>query len=413
MNSFLAGHVPGEGGPKPFCVESENLGDRDFHQQPCQFQPRLDWSHEEIRYLDESLSPDQVTAALGSVAPMPTWFTQEERPTLRKLGIKSWEYHCQSLWEGALRLRRGAWASSEFLESLLVILHYGHEDVIAPTNYFLVLDDKMALFRNPKHDVAGSCLQLPEGASRARIHYSFSSGSSKDWRLEMYTRRFFVGMINFHDRHWVSFIWDRLIGQLYVYDTDKKNRTTRLKAIVCAWREVLAKAGMPFDFDFVAYPVTAQPGDYECGYLSMYLLFANLRGLVGQSYEQLVAVQAPKTMRLDNENLYAPSTFGLPYRDWTFDPRNLTDQEISDSWDFVQDFFMTLICNELGVAGRSLLSHGHEFSLCTNPTFRWERLEEDPTIDHLRRFTEFGGYQFLVWPGKQLGGYGNETARYI
>lgn len=319
-SDFFSGRVHQEGGKADFYHESESnlqkplealLGD-----QPAQFQPRTNWSHwvsdNPIRFHIGQVE-DKFRAKVANVSPQPDFGSL---PLV--FGRRSWEQHCWDLWGTFKNLGGNKEASDRNLEPLLAILTYGMQDVVTVfPKPITIHDDKV--FENPRLHEEGYDPFLAEGVDR--VHCSTNAYSSPDdMKLALFNKRFLIGTFNFNNLHWTSFVWDRKPGHLLIYDTDSAKRMVQTKSAVLAWRETLAHHWLPYDFSFFSFPAAGQLGDWECGYLCVYLLFLQLRGLTGLSMDQLAVNSPPQAISIDGAEVPAPSEPPcLRFRDWILD----------------------------------------------------------------------------------------------
>ena len=79
-------------------------------------------------------------------------------------------------------------------------------------------------------------------------------------------RRFIAGATffnfgqNYGANHWGGYIFDKFRKVLYIFDSLLSGRGTRSRFVIQAWEQGLRLAAMPFQFDFLVVPCTAQGG---------------------------------------------------------------------------------------------------------------------------------------------------------
>ncbi|KAH8658944.1 hypothetical protein BGZ61DRAFT_567540 [Ilyonectria robusta] len=319
-SDFFSGHVHQEGGESDFYHESETNLQKPLEEllgdQPAQFQPRTNWSH----WISDNPTRFHVSQAedkfLTEVSKVPPQHDFGNLP--QAFGRRSWEQHCWDLWGTFKKLRGNTKASDRDLEPLMAILTYGMQDVVVVAPKPITIHDGK-VFKNPPLHAAGSDPFLAEGVDR--VHCSTTAyGSPDDMKLALFNKRFLIGTFNFNNYHWTSFVWDRTPGHLLIYDTDSANRGGHTRSAILAWRETLAHYGLPYNFSFFSFPAAGQLGDWECGYLGVYLLFLQLRGLTGLNFDQLTADNSPQAITIDGAKTTAAlKPPALRFRDWILD----------------------------------------------------------------------------------------------
>ncbi|KAH6952429.1 hypothetical protein BKA56DRAFT_708977 [Ilyonectria sp. MPI-CAGE-AT-0026] len=125
---------------------------------------------------------------------------------------------------------------------------YGMRDmVMTPKDCLTITDD--VPFPNPTHDSGGLNAFLAVGMECVKCKTAIGYFSRKEFRSAMFNKKL------------------------------KKDADKRRKAVCLAFREMLADHKQPYDFDYYCPPVTPQPKQWECGYLSVFLLIINVRGM--------------------------------------------------------------------------------------------------------------------------------------
>jgi len=241
---------------------------------------------------------------------------------------------------------------------------------------------------------------LAEGMEMVSGEMSLGYAKPEDFKLATRDRRFLAGLINYGNSHWASYIWDRYKGQFYLFDSMYSDREARFKKTACAWRQALVQLGMPFDFDIFGIPLTPQPEEWECGYICAAALFYNIRGLVGNNYQQVISINDEKivSFRSTRPRPVRHQPFDLVVRDWTqgleYDSGNRKqEREITDS---VRGFLGAVILDELGVAARQYVKGG-AFVKPVGHKGEYRPLKHgQKTVPQSEAFTGKGGYQLFT-----------------
>lgn len=171
-------------------------------------------------------------------------------------------------------------------------------------------------------------------------------------------RRFVAGIIYFPG-HWTSFIFDRVGGTLYHCDSHKPGREERFKKLTAFWEDRLTLLDMPYSFNAVQVPCTAQPECWECGYIALTFLHHTLRGLVGEKFNDIKSTYfditedvdtskpEPGKETLPNSQGYRHLSIVLHLRDWAVAKKR--NEAAGDCIDRMLANIRAVLYNELGV----------------------------------------------------------------
>nr|CEG05031.1 unnamed protein product [Fusarium clavum] len=244
------------------------------------------------------------------------------------------------------------------LFGLLRMLTYGLENVIAiPIQGFQILS------QYPKPNQ-----QFGRKASKAlhpdcqKVDCIIDGGfqSRELLRNRLWGKRFFVGIIaHGNNSHWTSFIWDRVAGDLYHFDTYAVGLEQRMHNVAHMWREFLAEHGWPFSFNMIQPPITEQPDAISCGPLSVWMLFRTLRGLVGLTGDEVKGIQGTQIIPLEGQKLTPANKLPvLRFTDWVFtlgepQPTPAFPGKVNHSMLFISDFFIILCLEDIGIINHS------------------------------------------------------------
>ncbi|KAH6985155.1 hypothetical protein EDB80DRAFT_733333 [Ilyonectria destructans] len=289
-------------------------------------------------------------------------------------------------------MRSKNWASNFHLMPLLQLAAYGMTDVVAVAVGAIEVGDNIS--RNKAHWARDSTPFLPTSAERVNCgNLTFGFPSATEWKNAMFNKRFFIGVCHFQN-HWTSFIFDRVDRHLHHYDTLSVAREERFRTVGLAFREALSSAGLPYTFSAFGLPVTAQPGQWECGYLSVYVMLCNLRGMVGLSGEELRGMKQPTIVKFDQTCIGSPTTSALRHRDWV-----LTPWVASSSIDLthVKEFISIAILDELGIKDLTFLDGDTQINMGSGPR-RDVRIKGTTLLLPAKNlYTDLGGLQFICW----------------
>ncbi|KAH8646450.1 hypothetical protein BGZ61DRAFT_488258 [Ilyonectria robusta] len=405
---YLEGVIPGDAGFGSFIHPSESHALKPLQDllvfQPAQLHCRGNWEHWDpnnpIRLglsdrtatsaAEYAANPDSTPlhVSLANVQPRKAFRTSPNN----HIGMRSWKQHCDDLWDLHRTMRSKGWASNYHLPPFLQLDTYGMRDVVA-----VALEPLMILgnpYRNKKHQFKGSTPFLHTSAERVPCeNLTFGFPSAVEWKKAMFNKRLFVGLFHF-EGHWTSFIFDRAENQLCQYDTLQPNRQKRFHAAGLAFREALSSAGLPYTVSTFGLPVTAQPEEWECGYLSMYVMLHNLRSMVGLSGEDLRGMRQPTAVKFDQTCTKSPKPFALRHRDWT-----LTPWETSQPFDLshIKDYISIAILDELGIRDLTFMEGGAEVNMGTNDRRIIRQGAAGPLFSPSHLYTDLGGLQFICW----------------
>ncbi|KAH7155372.1 hypothetical protein B0J13DRAFT_545419 [Dactylonectria estremocensis] len=366
-------------------------------RQPAQFQPRDDWSHWDSSRplrIDTKCKSKAFKELIDPVRPSKQFSLSSDG----KVGNKSWVQHCSNLWDLFKNLQAHRSPPGPGLSSLLIILSHGITEYLETAPSEINIFDT-EVYNNPEHGTDGSLELILENAERVDCKTMMGYTSKEEWKNATYNKRTYAGMVRF-PKHWVAYAWDRKFGHLLVYDTQEEGRTKRLKAVGLAWREHLALAGLPYNFGLFALPVTAAPGEWESGYLGVFLLFLNLRSMVGVGHSYISTTFSGKTAKVDNAYRNGLTAFEQKHADWLLDP--WVEQPLRAAQelgvDRMMDFLGTVIFNELGVRDRAHISGGFIRSLAGTGISMFYSPKLDARCVGDEPYNNLGGLQMVSWP---------------
>ncbi|KAF7556826.1 hypothetical protein G7Z17_g1102 [Cylindrodendrum hubeiense] len=422
---FFVFTVPQKGGSQPFTHPLETTARaslRDaFPSQPAQFQPRTDWSHwpqagPGLLSLNDSKA--QVREKLSRSAATPS----EPFQNGGKVGSRNWLDHQVNLWQHLQAIQRQTQEAKTSFNGLvkapadidvtpfLSLIQAGLESQVGIMLQPICVTGQKP-FKNPPPRELNHREFIPEGAQLMNGDFHMGFDTAIAWKEEMFNRRFFIGYVKF-DIHWVSIIWDRHCGHLYVYDTDGRynsrsvDRETRIHHVALAFRQVLAWGGMPFDFDVFAPPFTLQDSNWESGYLSTTNLLVSIRGLVGLSYAALRTATGSKVLVVDRKKRAPASGFELRHRDWKAEPW------LPDKTDYVRELnqanlvLQVIIMDELGIQDLKFENgKGDVVQLTDMAGSDMTYLPQTSTTLESEAgniYTNFGGAQYVIFNSRKV-----------
>ncbi|KAJ3532710.1 hypothetical protein NM208_g8319 [Fusarium decemcellulare] len=319
-----------------------------YGQQPAYFEPRTDWQHLDSTNFTPYRDYDQKNTICKAAQSVPKRTWPNERQLKSSPGLVTWDTHCHDLFQLYVQMSRRDLIEDAGLLALLRILPYGIESIVEVASQPLIIG---------KHvDVPDSPLPpspLPNSYDRVICDVGMGYPNTRSWRNNVQGKRFFAGLVyHYTSVHWTSFLWDRFRGQLMLYDTLNNVDTLqeRLRSTLLAWREFLALAGLPYDFDYFLLPLTPQSRGLECGYLCIRALFNAVRGLVGLTHSQLGAVISPKRPDI-GLSVYPPKQpFDILHRDWPLTPGLVPDTDAYDLADRqIRALFSVAVMEEIGI----------------------------------------------------------------
>ncbi|KAL9563699.1 hypothetical protein ACKAV7_012088 [Fusarium commune] len=187
----------------------------------------------------------------------------------------SWQGHCALLMQLLQEIDGNYFTSGEALTRLLIMLSYGMTDIYVAHQYPIEIWNDESFANDPSLGTPDDSTarryepKLPDGMARVNANHK-GYDNPKDWRERVSGKRFVSTLVFFREAsYWVAVLWDRVKGQLYVFDTWEDGRISRIKATVLAWREWLGICGLPYTFDYFAPPLIYQPDNNSCGPLAI------------------------------------------------------------------------------------------------------------------------------------------------
>ncbi|KAF5011394.1 hypothetical protein FDECE_2488, partial [Fusarium decemcellulare] len=345
---YLCGRITGIAGDGEFLDPGESVHHpplvKGYGEQPAYFQPRVDWSHwnpSTFPRYNTSADVESVAEITGSVTDRPNWHLPCENSLY-------WSQHCANLVPGLYAMQQGKKLSGMFLASLTRMVCYEIEDLVTVAPGFLSIGRNV---RSTSPEPQSPLLDSTNDQEICDITLGYDDLS--DWRKDVHGKRFFAGLA-FHRQteHWTSFIWDRVRGQLLIYDSssDSSKIVGHARATVLAWRQFLAHAGLPYNFDYYALPLTPQREAQQAGLLAAAALFNALRGLVGLTCEDLGKTIPSTRLLIDGSSHPPKQGFELLHRDWFLQPWLPRTRANCDlALRCVRTLFSVAILEEMGV----------------------------------------------------------------
>ncbi|KFA79248.1 hypothetical protein S40288_10715 [Stachybotrys chartarum IBT 40288] len=327
-----------------------------------------------------------------------------------------WEDHCSHVVNFLTDLSTGVWAANDDLVPMLKPVLRGLEPLVATPEFpiYINADDDGRL---QSFDIKSTPFESydKEGARWINVgsYGSFDGDPGLNGADQLprvwFGKRFYVSFIHW-GKHWTSFIWDRYRKSFYHFDSWKRGEKARLNGAVQMWRQQLRLAGFPTSFDYVQVPITYQPGEWQCGYLSLYCIWMTLRGLVGITVEELKQSDGDFThVPARDVPIDQPSTgkkiplgkFDLRIRDWV-----QTNNGPEAEFETVRHFFYLLGANELGLSNY----HSMPFTTQGQEQIHWDLgswlpTSEDGLITRAQNCTTMGGYCPSIHPSVNMKGF--------
>ncbi|KAH7139817.1 hypothetical protein B0J13DRAFT_638823 [Dactylonectria estremocensis] len=410
-----------------------------FLTQPAQFQPRTDWSHwphsgppESRPVLSIRDEQDIVTLKLSLSKAVPS-------PAFRDgavVGDVTWLDHRVRLWNIIKSIEVKQPFGKMDPISLLCLIRSGMESQVGIMLEPLFLQSlAIDTTRNPMPGEIGFNPNYLGGADMvanplATTDTIFGYDSSYSWKREMFNRRFFIGFVTFESfesrssdkcRIWSSIIWDRVRAHLYVYNAFSFNNPMREEVVIrigLAFRQVLAKNGLPFNFDVFAPPVMqlGMGEHWASGVVASNLLLINLRGLVGVKFEGLVACQSGRTLVVDNRKLTPDAGFDLRHRDWDTEPWKFPEGRVPVELNKACNVLSVIIMDEFGIKDL-LFDQGRTAPDRVSLTDRSPDMTYLPQSCSMLRsntgevYTNLGGPQYVVFDSRKV--YPSRAMRFV
>lgn len=311
----------------------------------------------------------------------------------------------QDLFDFLVDLQQKKEASTFSIGASLQAIVNGLEDIIAPFDLPIQVNCLKGFVPKPKPQkewTANELASTPLDEDLISGFVPLMAGNPAGFIRHGWKRRFQAGYIywtgatNKHIGHFGAFIWDRVRGNLMVFDS-MASSDARLRGFLSVWKQALRAANMPYDFTFWAVPVATQAHEWECGYLATFWLWTTLRGLVGMAPSDA----AEHTERMAQEGKIEPTapTFALPHRDWSAMPLldgkhwNPTARK-KTALRYIAQHLTHLAANELGIMHSGMVNLDVQYPWDFRPLHRI--LSNEQTF--IRKgdlFTSFGGFAWL------------------
>ncbi|EEU39616.1 uncharacterized protein NECHADRAFT_101017 [Fusarium vanettenii 77-13-4] len=398
--AYLVARVKGVGGQGSFLEKDETIADTIpelyDNEQPPFFQPREEWDHWDPATFEYPCTTDDrqlINRKLGKTELQRSYF---ENPTFDI----SWADHVESLW----CLHQDLACDDKMLLNISIggvlrMLANGLEKVVTVTRCEIEIPGKESKCNSHWNTPTP---YLPDHYDRIKAYFDMGFYGPRRWRESLIGKRFFAGFVRHrYNSHFTTFIWDRKKADLYHFDTLPDDQMIRAKNVSLAWREHLAVAGQPYDFNFHAIPLTPQRGAWECGLLSSFCLFQTLRGLVGLSADALAQLCPPTTLEIDGEENEPVGSFDLLVRDWMLDSWTRVgkskDIAYDDNVEVIKGIFQTMIIDEIGIQDGYYLHRTGRGPFAKHQSTYADEVKYKPSFpDELRAtewlYTDMGGY---------------------
>ena len=189
-----------------------------------------------------------------------------------------WPEIVNELGEMTVKLQSKQWARCEELLAILSLLPYGLEDLVGVSSSFIKIP-------NPKNIRVTSTYGFHIQAADSRwqtVDHTCGMDFTQEYQWkDVRNRRFIASMINFgpdKGDHWASYIFDRLNNIFLYFDSLVNGRDDRFRASTLAFRQQISKNGFPYNFRAICMPIQNQLEGWECGYISVFMLFVTLKG---------------------------------------------------------------------------------------------------------------------------------------
>ncbi|KAF4467521.1 hypothetical protein FALBO_5604 [Fusarium albosuccineum] len=349
---YFAGRLPSEAGDGNFIdphelTQQQSLAEV-YGQQPAYFEPRTDWQHLDSTNFTPYRDYDDKDTICKTAQSVPNRTWPNERQLKSATVSITWDTHCHDLLQLHAQMSRRTLIDDTNLSALLRMLPYGIESIVEVASRPLTIGKPAHASHSPL-----PATPLPNSYDRVRCHVGMGYSNARSWRNNVQGKRFFAGLVyHFTAAHWTSFLWDRFQGQLLIYDTLNSVETVqeRLRSTLLAWREFLALAGLPYNFDFFLLPLTPQNRGLECGYLCVRALFNAVRGLVGLTHSQLGAVISPQCPDIGLSVYHPQRPFDILHRDWPLTPGVVPGNNAYDLADRqIRALFSVAVMEEIGI----------------------------------------------------------------
>ncbi|KAH7247225.1 hypothetical protein B0J15DRAFT_597279 [Fusarium solani] len=399
--AYLVARVNHFGGVGSFLEKHEDFPDtiEELYdsEQPPFFQPRDEWDHWDpatFEYPDASDDDLLIKSKLGKDGLQRYYFNN---PAYKV----TWAEHARCLWRMHQDLEKDdTMLLNDSISAVLRMLGNGLEKVATVTRFEIEIRGK-----TPKRnsDWEQPTPFLPDSYERIRTYADMGFGGARKWREACCGKRFFVGFFRHaYNEHFTTFIWDRIKGDLYHFDTLSYDQKVRAKNASLAWREHLSLAGQPYHFNFHSIPLTPQQGTWECGLLSTLCLFQTLRGLVGVTNSELATICPPTTLNIDGSEEAPSEPFDLLVRDWLLDswtkggrPRDIM---YNDNLDGVRGIYQTMIMDEIGIKDGFFWRRSRNGKLASKrqslyaDEISYQPAEMSQEVPKDQLYTDWGGY---------------------
>ncbi|KAM0368123.1 hypothetical protein ACHAPY_011588 [Fusarium culmorum] len=350
---FVQARVIGEGGDGRFIDQFEATScncmddiERVYGRQPAFHQPRIDWTHwDPNQPIVMDVADDDFTLQ-RKVAAVQHSFYKHPNSSVR------FSLHAADCRDLMKALVDEVMVGGHQLLALARMASYGLENIISVARTQIHIYSKTP---KPNRDFQPSQPALPLAYYKMDCRIDCGFQSVEELRTHMYAKRFFIGII--HHRgytHWTSFIWDRVRGDLYHFDTYLPDQVERTRHVAYMWRELLASCGLPYSFNIFQGPLTPQSDAISCGPLSIFMIFRFLRGLVGCTGDEMVKMHGSCTLKLaDQPSTGASRLPVLLFSDWVVglgqDRPSTMKAKSSIALSFIKGFFFYLCLDDIGI----------------------------------------------------------------
>ncbi|GKU08279.1 unnamed protein product [Fusarium langsethiae] len=351
---FVQARVLCEGGDGRFIDPDESTNgnclddiQRVYGRQPAFDQPRTNWEHWDDSNpieIDLADSSDTLQQKLRGV----------KHPYYDEPGAYiKFPLHADDTKDLMKDLVNKKMVGGQSLLALARMASYGLENVVSVAHSQIQIISQTSRLNR---DFKISQPALPPTYQKVECNFLCGFYSIRDLRTQMYAKRFFIGIIHHGSacQHWTSFIWDRVRGDLYHFDSFLPDQVLRTTNVAYMWRELLASCGMPYNFNIFQGPITPQEDSISCGPLCIFMIFRFLGGLVGCTGEEVRRIHRSHTLQLVGQPPTGASTAPvLLFSDWvvglSLDRPSTHKAKAVIALNFIKAFFYHLCLEDLGV----------------------------------------------------------------
>ncbi|KAJ3532708.1 hypothetical protein NM208_g8320 [Fusarium decemcellulare] len=265
---------------------------------------------------------------------------------------------------------------------------------------------------NPPAGADGHASGVPVGASTVKGEVTMGFNNPEDFKRAMKGKRFVIGLVRVPGPpktcH-TTFILDQQDKAVYVYCAFKSNATGAIRHTMVAIRQLLSWAGIFVSLSLYAPPITrvgSGSDGWAEGFIVLFTLLLNLRGLIGASftdvdnkvdskYKQMLALENTKA---DSDEDSPESCFPLPQRDWVL---SMDWRGGSDRIDQVRACLGTIVMDWMGFSDRKYLHNNvaKDVGDWSTPATQYTPMISQSAMPKEAKqfFTNLGGLQIVTW----------------